>query len=101
MARAAAGGTPGLAALALATCVLAPIFEETVYRGVLLASLTRWMPAPAAVAASAALFAAAHQQGAADSVQLLAMGAIAGVTYCKARPPFSCITSALVAASFR
>ena len=85
MARAAAGGTPGLAALALATCVLAPVFEETAYRGVLLASLTRWMPAPAAVAASAALFAAAHQQGAADSVQLLAMGAVAGAAYCKVR----------------
>ena len=85
VARAAAGGPPGLAALALATCVLAPVFEETVYRGVLLASLTRWMPAPAAVALSAALFAAAHQQGAADSAQLLAMGAIAGVAYCKAR----------------
>jgi hypothetical protein len=64
---------------------LAPIFEETVYRGVLLASLTRWMPAPAAVAVSAAIFAAAHQQGAADSLQLLAMGTVAGVTYCKAR----------------
>lgn len=74
-----------MAALAVATCVLAPIFEETVYRGVLLASLTRWMPAPAAVAASAAIFAAAHQQGAADSLQLLAMGTVAGVAYCKAR----------------
>jgi len=85
VARAAAGGPPGLAALALATCVLAPVFEETVYRGVLLASLTKYLPAPAAVAASAALFAAAHGQGAADSAQLLAMGAVAGVSYCKAR----------------
>jgi hypothetical protein len=64
---------------------MAPVFEELVFRGVLLASLTRWLPGPAAVAASAAAFAAVHQHGAADSAQLLLLGAVTGAAYCKAR----------------
>ncbi len=83
--RAAAGGPAGVAALLVSTCVLAPVFEETVFRGVLLASLTRWLPGPAAVAASAVAFAAVHQHGAADSLQLLALGGVAGVAYCRTR----------------
>ncbi|KAL6513900.1 hypothetical protein OROHE_019356 [Orobanche hederae] len=40
--------------------VLAPILEETVFRGFLMVSLTKWLPTPLAVLISAAAFAGAH-----------------------------------------
>ncbi|KAL6562519.1 hypothetical protein OROGR_003526 [Orobanche gracilis] len=40
--------------------VLAPILEETVFRGFLMVSLTKWLPTPLAVVISAAVFAGAH-----------------------------------------
>jgi membrane protease YdiL (CAAX protease family) len=49
------------AALSVLAIAAAPaIFEETLVRGVVLPSLTRWLGAPAAVLASALLFAAMH-----------------------------------------
>lgn len=83
--RALAGGPPGVAALILCTGVLAPAFEETVFRGFLMASLTKWVPTPVAVALSAAVFAAVHQHGAADTLQLLCMGTVAGMVYARTR----------------
>lgn len=80
-----AGGPSGWAALVLATVVLAPAFEEVVFRGVLLATLSKWVPQPAAIFLSALAFAAVHGQGLADSAQLLAMGGVAGVVYCRTR----------------
>jgi membrane protease YdiL (CAAX protease family) len=80
-----AGGPSGWAALTLATVLLAPAFEEAVFRGVLLATLTKWVPTPAAVALSALAFAAVHGQGLADSAQLLVMGGVAGLVYCRTR----------------
>jgi membrane protease YdiL (CAAX protease family) len=43
---------PTYASLFTVTAVLAPILEETVFRGFLLTSLTKWMPTPAAVLVS-------------------------------------------------
>ena len=40
---------PTYASLLTVTAVLAPVLEETVFRGFLLTSLTKWMPTPAAV----------------------------------------------------
>jgi len=49
-----------LACFALTAIVLAPLFEETLFRGVLLPALGRRFGAAVAVVLSAALFAAAH-----------------------------------------
>jgi membrane protease YdiL (CAAX protease family) len=42
------------------TAILAPLLEETVFRGFLLTSLTKWMPVPLAVAASSVAFGMVH-----------------------------------------
>ncbi|PIA62670.1 hypothetical protein AQUCO_00200585v1 [Aquilegia coerulea] len=42
------------------TGVLAPLLEETVFRGFLMVSLTKWLPTPVSVLISAAVFALAH-----------------------------------------
>lgn len=44
----------------LGTVVLGPLAEEWIFRGLLQPALVRWMPAPAAMLAVAAVFAAAH-----------------------------------------
>jgi hypothetical protein len=49
-----------LLSLALTALVLAPLFEETLFRGVLLPVVGRRCGGPAAVVASAAIFAVAH-----------------------------------------
>jgi membrane protease YdiL (CAAX protease family) len=49
-----------LACFAITALVLAPLFEETLFRGVLLPVLGRWLGSRRAVLLSAALFAAAH-----------------------------------------
>ncbi|XVF03342.1 hypothetical protein REPUB_Repub04eG0252900 [Reevesia pubescens] len=42
------------------TGVLAPLLEETVFRGFFMTSLTKWVPTPVSVLISAAVFALAH-----------------------------------------
>ncbi|OVA13360.1 CAAX amino terminal protease [Macleaya cordata] len=42
------------------TGVLAPLLEETVFRGFLMVSLTKWFPTPVSVLLTAAVFALAH-----------------------------------------
>ncbi|QCD85990.1 CAAX amino terminal protease [Vigna unguiculata] len=42
------------------TGVLAPLLEETVFRGFFMTSLTKWVPTPVAVVISASVFALAH-----------------------------------------
>jgi uncharacterized protein len=66
------------------TAVLAPILEETVFRGFLLASLTKWMPVPAAVLLSAFAFGFAHLSPR-DFPQLTALGILLGFTYVRSR----------------
>src|SRR5262249_3400573 len=53
-------GPPGLAIIAFAVVILAPIGEETLFRGVLLPWLCRWMPPETAIWASALIFGLAH-----------------------------------------
>ena len=73
-----------VASLFIVTAILAPILEETVFRGFLLPSLTKWMPVPAAVVVSAVAFAAAHLS-AKDFPQLLAFGLLLGFSYARTR----------------
>jgi membrane protease YdiL (CAAX protease family) len=46
----------------IVVCVIAPISEETIFRGFIYGWLHRWGPAVLAIPLSAALFSAAHQQ---------------------------------------
>ena len=73
-----------VASLFVVTAVLAPVLEETVFRGFLLPSLTKWMPVPAAVGLSSIAFAAAHLS-ARDFPQLVAFGLLLGFNYARTR----------------
>lgn len=64
--------------------VLAPILEETIFRGFLLTSLTRYMSLPTAAAVSSVLFAACHLS-IRDFPQLVALGFIMGLAYGRSR----------------
>jgi uncharacterized protein len=46
----------------IVVCVIAPISEETIFRGFIYGWLRRWGPAALAVPLSAVIFSAAHQQ---------------------------------------
>ena len=70
--------------LLLLTGVCAPVLEETVFRGFLLASLTKHMPVAAAVVASSLTFAACHAS-VRDFPQLFALGCVMGFAYCRSR----------------
>lgn len=62
----------------------APAWEEAVFRGFLLPSLARAMPAPAAVAASSLAFALAHFSPA-RFVPLLLLGLVFGALYARTK----------------
>ncbi|XP_078444677.1 CAAX amino terminal protease family protein [Wolffia australiana] len=66
------------------TGVLAPLLEETVFRGFLMASLTKWFPTPVAALASAAAFALAHLTPG-EFPQLFVLGSILGLSYAQTR----------------
>lgn len=51
---------PTYASLFTVTAILAPLLEETVFRGFLLTSLTKFMPTPAAVVVSASEYELKH-----------------------------------------
>ncbi len=53
-------GALGWGLLALSACVLAPLGEELLFRGLLLPWLRGWLPATASLVLSAAVFAALH-----------------------------------------
>jgi membrane protease YdiL (CAAX protease family) len=55
------------------TGVLAPLLEETVFRGFLLTSLTKWMPTPVAVLLSSVAFGLCHLS-VKDLPQLVCLG---------------------------
>jgi hypothetical protein len=95
--KAFAAGPGGAASLVLTTVILAPVLEETVFRGFLLPSLTKYMTVPWAVAASTVVFAVAHEHNTGDTAQLLAVGAMAGISYARTR---NLATSIVVHASF-
>ncbi|XP_057823945.1 uncharacterized protein LOC131036149 isoform X2 [Cryptomeria japonica] len=66
------------------TGILAPIYEETVFRGFLMTSLTKWFPTPAAVILSASIFAFAHLTPG-EFPQLFVLGAVLGFAYAQTR----------------
>ena len=70
--------------------VCAPVWEETIFRGFLLPSLTKYMPAMAAVAVSALGFAGAH-----FSMQrflpIMLLGMILGTLYARTRNLLPCV----------
>lgn len=73
------------------TGVLAPVLEETVFRGFLMASLTKWVPTPISIAISAALFALAHLTPG-QFPQLFILGTALGLSYAQTRNLMTSIT---------
>jgi len=72
------------AAYAAVLVVLAPLWEEGLFRAFLLPSLTRYLPAHLAIAASALLFAVAHGNPA-EAAPLLALGCLCGAAFVRTR----------------
>ncbi|XP_021299713.1 uncharacterized protein LOC110428257 isoform X2 [Herrania umbratica] len=66
------------------TGVLAPILEETVFRGFFMTSLTKWVPTPVSVIISAAVFALAHLTPG-EFPQLFVLGTALGFSYAQTR----------------
>lgn len=66
------------------TGILAPILEETVFRGFLMVSLTMWFPTPYAVLMTAAVFAFAHFTPG-EFPQLFMLGVVLGFSYAQTR----------------
>ncbi|MEB3160974.1 MAG: CPBP family intramembrane glutamic endopeptidase, partial [Synechocystis sp.] len=64
--------------------VLAPFFEELIFRGFLLPSLTRYFPVWLAILASSLLFAIAHLN-LSEVLPLLVLGCVLGVVYSRSR----------------
>lgn len=62
----------------------APVFEEIIFRGFLLPSLTRYLPVWGAIAASSLLFAIAHLS-LSEVLPLATLGAVLGIVYTRSR----------------
>ncbi|KAF8656638.1 hypothetical protein HU200_060572 [Digitaria exilis] len=73
-----------LALYAVVVTVCAPIWEEIVFRGFLLPSLTRYMPLPWSIVASAAAFALAHFN-AQRVMPLIFLGVVMGGVFARSR----------------
>ncbi|KAL1806332.1 hypothetical protein ACET3Z_029400 [Daucus carota] len=73
------------------TGVLAPLLEETVFRGFFMVSLTKWLPTPLSVLVSAAVFAAAHLTPG-EFPQLFVLGTALGFSYAHTRNLLTPIT---------
>ncbi|KAF8380816.1 hypothetical protein HHK36_028310 [Tetracentron sinense] len=63
---------------------LAPLCEETLYRGFLMTSLTKWLPVHVSVIISAAVFTLAHQSPG-KSVEIFIFGLVLGLVYAQTR----------------
>ncbi|MBD1806741.1 CPBP family intramembrane metalloprotease [Microcoleus sp. FACHB-SPT15] len=68
----------------LTACVAAPIFEEIIFRGFLLPSLTRYVPVWGAILASSLLFAIAHLS-LSEVLPLATLGMVLGIVYSRSR----------------
>lgn len=64
--------------------ILAPICEEVLYRGFLLASLTKWFPMTFSVVASSTIFTLAHQSPG-KSLEIFIFGTVLGLIYAQTR----------------
>eukprot|EP00959_Pyramimonas_sp_CCMP1952_P107615 2249896-Pyramimonas_sp.AAC.1 len=73
-----------ITSLLLVTSVLAPVLEETIFRGFLLTSLTKYMPNSGAIVLSSLVFACAHFAPK-DAPQLFALGLVLGTVYTRTR----------------
>jgi uncharacterized protein len=73
-----------MALYAVVVTVCAPVWEEIVFRGFLLPSLTRYMPLPWSILASAAAFALAHFN-AQRVVPLIFLGVVMGGVFSRSR----------------
>ncbi|NET06371.1 MAG: CPBP family intramembrane metalloprotease [Symploca sp. SIO2B6] len=68
----------------LTACAAAPIFEEIIFRGFLLPSLTRYLPVWSSIIASSLLFAIAHLS-LSEVLPLATLGIVLGVVYTRSR----------------
>ncbi|XP_042482071.1 uncharacterized protein LOC122062492 [Macadamia integrifolia] len=73
------------------TGVLAPLLEETVFRGFLMVSLTKWFPTPISALLSAVLFSIAHLTPG-EFPQLFVLGTALGLSYAQTRNLLTPIT---------
>ncbi|XP_058193432.1 uncharacterized protein LOC131310446 [Rhododendron vialii] len=73
------------------TGVLAPLLEETLFRGFLMVSLTKWLPTPVSILISGAVFAVAHLTPG-QFPQLFVLGTLLGFSYAQTRNLLTPIT---------
>ncbi|EPS73198.1 hypothetical protein M569_01553, partial [Genlisea aurea] len=78
----------GLYALVLVVC--APVWEEVVFRGFLLPSLTKYMPVGLSIVVSSVAFALAHLN-VQRMLPLIFLGMVMGVTYARSRNLVPCM----------
>jgi membrane protease YdiL (CAAX protease family) len=64
--------------------IAAPLFEEFLFRGFLLPSLTRYMPVGGAIAVSSLVFAIAHLS-LSEVLPLAVLGGVLGIVYTRSR----------------
>ncbi|XP_072955349.1 uncharacterized protein [Typha angustifolia] len=64
--------------------ILAPICEETIYRGFFMTSLTKWFPLPVSLALSSTIFTLAHQSPG-KSLEIFIFGTVLGLIYAQTR----------------
>ncbi|MGH8000169.1 MAG: lysostaphin resistance A-like protein [Brasilonema sp.] len=76
--------TVALAIFFSTAAIAAPIFEEVLFRGFLLPSLTRYLPVWGSILASSFLFAAAHLS-LSEILPLFALSIVLGVVYTRSR----------------
>jgi membrane protease YdiL (CAAX protease family) len=76
--------TVALAIFFLVASVAAPVFEEIIFRGFLLPSLTRYLPVWGAIGVSSAIFAIAHLSPS-EILPLTVLGIVLGITYTRSR----------------
>ena len=78
------GDTLALGIFFFTAAIAAPIFEEILFRGFLLPSLTRYMPVWGAIALSSLIFAAAHLS-ISEILPLSILGMVLGFVYTRSR----------------
>ena len=76
--------SPAILIFGLTACVAAPLFEEMIFRGFLLPSLTRYLPVWGAIVSSSLLFAIAHLS-LSEVLPLATLGIVLGVVYTRSR----------------
>jgi len=78
------GDRVSLAIFLFTAAIAAPIFEETLFRGFLLPSLTRYLPVWGAIVVSSLIFAIAHLS-VSEVLPLTVLGSVLGFVYTRSR----------------